>query len=680
MSAGSGMDDLLASIRRRVTLYTITGSPVHLLGREATDEGIALWNAAANVGEAGKRTMNVAPMAALAWFYWCRYWSLPDGVGDAERETAVPLFRVIGADWPELVPEILIADTDLDDWCEEATDLLERCEVRDEPAALDRAISLFRQVLQMIDIARSPRGDVLNNLGMALRLRFERRGDPQDLDDAVLAGQIAVDSTPDGPERTMYAANLGARLQARYLRDGDPADLNEAVDTTRIAVDGMRAADPARAKHVSNLGLALRMRFERFGDPADIDEAVVVGRAALERCPPGDPSRVRCLGNLSGSLQVRFGRRGDPADLDAAVAAVRETLRLIPGDHPDLGGHLSNLTVMLQTRYGGRGDRADLDAAVEAARGAEKLVPRGHVNRGQVLSYLGAALAGRFDRLGDRADVDAAVETGRAALDAAHASDPGRPTFLTHLATALNARCAAFGDPDDLDGALAAAREAASTAPVGHPHRARFLSNLAGVLLRRAEKSGDPDDLDAVIATAETVVAEFPTNHPDRSTVLSNLGIAVRARFLESGTAADADRASRAWREGAATPTAPAAIRLRCADTWGDFAASLERWPEAAEALATAVRLLPLSAWRGLSRHSVEDELVRADGVARDAGACTIAAGDPRGAVVALEEGRAVGWAQLLDTRTDLTLLRATAPDLGRRLDALRSGLDQPAA
>ncbi|MFB9443407.1 hypothetical protein Dvina_17350 [Dactylosporangium vinaceum] len=674
------MDELLAAVRRRVTLYTITGSPVHLLGQAATDEGFALWEAATRTGESGLRTMNIEPMAALAWFHWCRFWSLPDGVGDAERATAESLFDVIAPEWPELVPEILIADTELDDWCDEGTDLLERCLGRDDPAALDRAISLFRQVLQMIDIERSSRGDVLNNLGMALRLRSERGGGRQDLDDAVLAGEVAVECTPAGPERALYAANLGARLQARYLRDGDEADLNGAVDTIRIAVDGLHPAAAERAGHLSNLGLALRMRFERFGVPADIDEAVTVGRAALERCPPGHSNRVQCLGNLSGSLQVRFGWRGDPADLDEAVASVREALWLVPGNHPDLGRHLSNLTVMLQTRYASRGDRADLDAAVEAARGAERMVPGGHANRAQVLSYLAAALAGRFERLRNRVDVDEAVAIGRAALDLAPDADPGRPMYLSHLATALDARYADSGDPDDLDAALAAARAAVSTAPVDHPYRARYLTNLAGVLLRRAERSGEARDLDAVIAAAEAIVDVFPAGHPDRSTVLANLGISLRARFLVSGSGVDADRALHMWREGAASRTAPAATRLRCADAFGDFAASLERWPEAAEGLTAAVRLLPLSAWRGLSRAGAEDALVSADGVARDAGACTIAADDPRGAVVALEAGRAVGWAQLLDTRTDLSRLRSAVPELAARLGAVRSGLDRPAA
>ena len=53
--------------------------------------------------------------------------------------------------------------------------------------------------------------------------------------------------------------------------------------------------------------------------------------------------------------------------------------------------------------------------------------------------------------------------------------------------------------------------------------------------------------------------------------------------------------------------------------------------------------------------------------------------GDPRRAVELLEQGRSITWNQVVQTRTDLTVARAAAPELVARLDELRAALDAPA-
>jgi hypothetical protein len=91
---------------------------------------------------------------------------------------------------------------------------------------------------------------------------------------------------------------------------------------------------------------------------------------------------------------------------------------------------------------------------------------------------------------------------------------------------------------------------------------------------------------------------------------------------------------------------------------------------QAADLLELAVRLLPLATPRLLTRTDQQHELSGFAFLASDAAALALAAGGPDPApraVGLLELGRAVLHGQALDTRTDLTELRAAHPVLARR-------------
>lgn len=65
---------------------------------------------------------------------------------------------------------------------------------------------------------------------------------------------------------------------------------------------------------------------------------------------------------------------------------------------------------------------------------------------------------------------------------------------------------------------------------------------------------------------------------------------------------------------------------------------------------------------------------------ATDAAAQAVRAGDPRLAVELLDSGRSVIWSQQLNLRADLGRLRAAAPALAERLNAIRVWFERPTA
>jgi hypothetical protein len=252
--------------------------------------------------------------------------------------------------------------------------------------------------------------------------------------------------------------------------------------------------------------------------------------------------------------------------------------------------------------------------------------------------------------------------------------------YLSDLSASLLTRFLQAGEEADLDAAMTAGQAALDAAPVDHPDRAGMLSNLGGGLLLRYEGTGELADLDAAVTVNRAAADASPADHPDRARVLLNLGSGLWSRYQRVGDPADAEAATLAWQEAAALPSAPAATRIDAARAWGVLAASLGQWPVAVEGYAAAVHLLPLLAWRGVSRPSRERLLQDWAGLGADAAGCAIAAGQPDRAVELLEQGRGVLWSQILETRTDLTQLQQVAPELATRLDEVRMELDRPAS
>jgi tetratricopeptide (TPR) repeat protein len=429
------------------------------------------------------------------------------------------------------------------------------------------------------------------------------------------------------------AAQRAAVILQRALAVNDPTGLDQAIDLLRQSIQPVPENHPDRPMYLSNLGIGLQTRFRRTGNLADLDEAIKAGRAAVDATLRGHPDRPMYMSNLSGGLQSRFGRIGDLADLEEAITVAQQAVAATPEDHASRAGRLSNLSGGLWMRY---------------------------------------------KRTGELADLYKAIEVGRQAVAAAPAGHPDRPMFLSNLGNGLRTRFRHAGDVTDLDAAITAGQAAINSAPTDHPDRAWMLSNLGIALNDRFDQTGELADLDAAMTLDQAAADATPVDHPDRARMLLNLGSALFSRFGRSADLADAEAEMLAWQEAAALRTGPTAIRIHAARAWGVLAASLGQWSVAVEGYATAVHLLPLLAWRGVSRPSRERLLQDWAGLAADAAGCAIAAGQPDRAVELVEQGRGVLWSQLLETRTDVTQLQQVAPELATRLDDVRMELDRP--
>ncbi len=202
-------------------------------------------------------------------------------------------------------------------------------------------------------------------------------------------------------------------------------------------------------------------------------------------------------------------------------------------------------------------------------------------------------------------------------------------------------------------------------------------AQAAARILDRVTPAADRAELDQAIMLLTTATAATSPDHPKLAGYLSNLGRILQTRFERTGATGDLVEALGLWSRAAGTDTASAGVRMHAAQAAARATVRLDGPASAVVAHQVAVELLPLLAWRGISdadrRFLIERE---ASSLARDSTACATSAGDPGLAIQFLEQGRGVVWAQLLDTRTDLTGLERSHADLAQRLRRCRTVLD----
>ncbi|MEU9338857.1 CHAT domain-containing protein [Streptomyces sp. NPDC048290] len=584
---------------------------------------------------------------------------------EADLDAAIEAGQAAVTGWPDHPDHAaMVSNLDLA--------LRTRAAFRDQAAGLDRRIEEARSGVS------APGGPDADELSDLLLARFERTGDPADLDEAIQVRRDTVATAADDSDRAPHLSGLCNLQRVRFVHFGRTSDLADAIAHGRAAMAATPAEDPKFGGRQANLANALSRRYRITGDLGDLKEAATLSRSAVAATPDSDFNRLSYLSNLSNTLRIVFERTDRLADLDEAVEAGRAAVEAVPQHDPHLPAFLGNLAVALLTRFRRTGSQTDLDASVDLQRRAALAVQAASPDRALMLANLGAALHIRFDSVGGSEDLDEAIDVCREAVRATPLEHPGRAARLSNLAGVLRARFGIGGEATDLDEALAASESAVEAHPPGHPARPLAWANHAQVLRGRYEHSGRPADLDAAVASARAAVAETPADLPSRPGYLAILSGALRDRHARTGADTDLDGALAAAREAASADVGPPRVRAVAAARWGSLAAEAGRWTEAVAGYQAATDLLARTVPRHLTRRDQEFLLDGTDGTGSDAAACCVRAGSVAQAVELFEQGRGLLLSQALDSRTDLTALAERHPRLADRFTALCAELDSP--
>jgi hypothetical protein len=274
--------------------------------------------------------------------------------------------------------------------------------------------------------------------GEAARSTYRGSGSStRHLDTAVDCAERALALVPAGSEvAALVSNNLGIALRDRFERHHAPpevdamADLDRSVRVLRDAVAWLPIDHERRPRHLANLGGSLQTRFRGTGRTEDIDDAVDALQEALRLTPARDPNRLDRLELVGGALAARLHATLNVLDIDRAVTCGEEVLAGTPSEHPRHGDRLFNLAGFHETRYGFALNSEDRERAIRYARTCLRLDTAPPMLRARA-GFLSARLASAEERW---ADADTTYRSVMGLLPSVVRQDLGREDRQHHLA------------------------------------------------------------------------------------------------------------------------------------------------------------------------------------------------------------------------------------------------------
>jgi len=606
--------------------------------------------------------------------------------------------------------------------------LISRYEQTGWMGELDRAIGMMDQAIALVPSDYPPRSMYLSNLANVLKTRFEQTKSMNDLNRAVDLSEQAFECTlPANPYRRIRNNNLAIILQRRHEQTGSISDLSQAITrmqqavaltpvnhpdcpfmlnnlanmlhrfaltVTRMPVEmNLDSAiqlmeqslalttdgTPARIMCLNTLGIAMQTRFEQTGSTRDLDSAIKVIEQAIKSTSEDHSDHAGFLINLGNVLQRRFEATGSIIDLERAIVIKEKSVTLTPEDHFDRGARLQNAGSALYARFVQTGSKTDLDRAIAMTQDAVAATPENNCDRGNRLNNLGIMLAARFDRLGESQDIDQAVQILEQAIASTMEENIRRPGYVNSLANALKVRFELTKSSDDITRAITAMEDTIASTPAHHPSRALYLNNLGSALQSWFKMTGSTDILEKATDAFDQAVKCMPEDDPNRALCLNNMGIVFERRFEQTGSPKDFEKAIEMRELAVQIVTAPPYVRIQAADALSKLLIAHSQWNRAKSILEIAVGLLPNVAPRASMNCDRQYSLSQFAGLTARAGSVCLQCGDdPYHALELLETGRGVVASLQLTTRSDISVLEESYPELANAFRNIRDNLDRP--
>ncbi|WP_197319933.1 CHAT domain-containing protein [Saccharomonospora sp. NB11] len=540
-------------------------------------------------------------------------------------------------------------------------------ELGGDQGELDRAVELARFGVSSAAELGIDVPELHTVLGMTLATRFTEAERINDLDEAWEAFRVAADAqTGRRRHRCLVSA---VRLAKRRLTDEtlawQPTLADEAIAAAEEVVANVAVDDPHLAEMLHAAGVLRRLRYESIGDLADLRRSVELLRIVVTLSEDDPLQRSHRVSSLGSALYRLFEATGEETLLAESIDCHRRSLTVRPTGHPDRPGALSNLAATLRKRALSFNDLDALHEAIALLREALSLAGD-EGSRGRALSTLGVALQDLVSRTGDATAADEAVECAREAASLI----VGDGTQQLALGNALILRYRMRRDAADLAEALTVLQDLLDELPASFV-RSLCLHALAQAWREEFDRTGDDGALDRAITAAGRAVRADPLTDSDRAHFRTFFAELLLLQYERIHAKGPLRAAVDTFAAAAEDPSDASFNRVAAARRWADAAMQLDDRSAALQAVKTAMSLLPEVASHRLARADRERGLAALAGVAADAAALAIEAGDPGLAVRWLEQGRGILLGQTLDSRNEVTELRRANPDLAARLAAV---------
>ncbi|GLY15482.1 hypothetical protein Kisp01_24970 [Kineosporia sp. NBRC 101677] len=411
--------------------------------------------------------------------------------------------------------------------------------------------------------------------------------------------------------------------------------------------------------------VALWDRYDVLGHPELLDAAIARLRSGLGA--PGTEAGVRnsLRANLSGALAARSLRSGSLDDLREAAKLARDVAGVTaPGD-PHYVGRQTAVGVTLLQYYVRSRDTSVLDEAADFLEVALHREPS-PLTRGN----LAEGLREQYQVRRDPEVLERALDLARSA--AAEVTHPLYARSQSNLALTLMSLPTAARDPAVLAQARQAMWASLAATPAGHPNEVERKNSYARLLYLVHQQDPNPSALTHFVRASRQAENVTPQGHPLRATAIRMRAAGDYLRARSAGNQA-AEALSRRWlRHVVDNAGLPVAERIQAAMTWaGVTLLSGADLSEARWAFERTVDLFPLLPGRHLGRSDQQVQIAQFPGLALDAAAYALAAGDPALALLLLEQGRGILLARAVETAVDPAALERAHPELAADLHRL---------
>ncbi|ROT37123.1 hypothetical protein SODALDRAFT_279961, partial [Sodiomyces alkalinus F11] len=284
----------------------------------------------------------------------------------------------------------------------------------------------------------------------------------------------------------------------------------------------------------------------------------------------------------------------------------------------------------------------------------------------------------QYSRTGIRQHIDHAVSIAQLSVTLV-ADDDNWAARMNNLGCMLQSRYERTGATADLEEAIGVARQAVEATPDNHPDRATCLNNLGNKLQSRYERTRATADLEEAIGVARQASVEAtPDDHPNRAGWLNNLGSVLAYRYERTGATADLEEAIDCFRQTWNLATAIPFRRIYAAIRLLRLYTLRTNFDEAIRIGKGAIHLLPTVNTKLLSSDDQQHVISTFAGLAASLCSLLLATNQVEEALRYLEEGRAVILSNLLDARSDASVVAGAHPDLAHRFEELRQEINAP--
>ncbi|KAG9031801.1 hypothetical protein FRB95_002293 [Tulasnella sp. JGI-2019a] len=413
----------------------------------------------------------------------------------------------------------------------------------------------------------------LGNLGVVLRIRYDRKGDKADLEESTCHFEEAyslltigytdqsdpIDNLNNVSPLKMPSDQGTALMAEAQLQGSSGGEISSRSSTGEQHSNGPSTRDQANPDSGASDALGAQQeawkacqdaatRFAVSKRDEDLDACTRSCKSALAVFPKDHPHRLNALRLVGMAFAVKFNQEGDIADLEQCIYYQQECLLVCPVGHPDRPSILNNLGVKFNIRSNQTGNAEDLEQSIRHHQEALTLCPIGHPERIKSLNDLSDGLNTRFGRTGSMADLDQSICYQQEALTLCPIGHQDHASILTNLGNRLYIRFQQTGHVADLEESIRHNQEALILRPIGHPERVLIPNPAVGLDIRFGW-TGNVTNLEESIGHLQEALTLCPIGHPHRASTLNNLGGRLDTRFERAGNMADLEESIRHHQE-----------------------------------------------------------------------------------------------------------------------------------